>query len=96
MRVSLELEFPDEQAASVMRQLQGLPEMTIRFLSTGALEHWQQSAGPRPADKNRLTEQEQNALLDQVFGSWQSDETGEELVRQIYEARQDQPRDIDL
>lgn len=96
MKVALELEFPDEQAASVMRQLQGLPEMTIRFLSTGVLERWREAISERPADQNRLSEQEQNALLDQVFGSWQSDETGEQLVRQIYEARQDKPRDITL
>ncbi len=79
-----------------MRQLQGLPEMTIRFLSTEAMERWRAGVGSRHTKRNRLSEQEQNALLDQVFGSWQSDETGEELVRQIYEARQDQPRDVNL
>ena len=79
-----------------MRQLQGLPEMTIRFLRTSALDQ-QQAVVARPsASHPRLSEQEQNELLDQVFGSWQSDETGEELVRQIYEARQDKPREVDL
>lgn len=96
MKIALELEFPDEQAASVMRQLQGLPEMTIRFLRLDAATRLSLSATQYSAGNSRLSEQQQNELLDQVFGSWQSDETGEELVRQIYQARQDKPRDITL
>ena len=91
MRVALELEFPDEQAASVMRQLQSLPEMTIRFL------------GPRnalttqlPARKSPLSEQEQNELLDKVFGSWQQEEGEEDLMTQIYGSRRDAPREVNL
>lgn len=96
MKVALELEFPDEQAASVMRQLQELPDMTIRLLQTNALTHLQSSDSQYTNTRIHLSEQEQNDLLDKVFGSWQSDETGEELVRQIYEARQDKPRDVNL
>jgi|GEM_PF-3475077 len=100
MKIALELEFPDEQAALVMRQLQGLPEMTIRFLGPNAIEQWSLRAARPLRDPvhptEYLSEQQQNKLLDQVFGSWQSDETGEELVRQIYEARQDNPRDVTL
>lgn len=96
MKIALELEFPDEQAASVMRQLQGLPEMTIRFLRLDAATRLSLNATQHSAGNSRLSEQQQNELLDQVFGSWQSDETGEELVRQIYQARQDKPRDITL
>ena len=33
-----------------------------------------------------------NALLHKVYGSWQSDESGEELVKQIYEARTNNSR----
>jgi len=100
MKIALELEFPDEQAALVMRQLQGLPEMTVRFLGPNATEQWSVGAA-RPLGSfvrvtEHLSEQQQNELLDQVFGAWQSDETGEELVRQIYEARQDKPRDVTL
>lgn len=65
MRVALELEFPDEQAASVIRQLQSLPEMTIRFLKTDA----QARATDQLSSKEPLSEQAQHALLDQVFGS---------------------------
>ncbi|MBD2769927.1 hypothetical protein IC235_18715 [Hymenobacter sp. BT664] len=100
MKIALELEFPDEQAALVMRQLQGLPEITVRFLGPEAIEQRSVSAarslrGPAQPTEH-LSEQQQNELLDQVFGSWQSDETDEELVRQIYAARQDNPRDVTL
>ncbi|SDE71940.1 hypothetical protein SAMN04487996_106296 [Dyadobacter soli] len=36
------------------------------------------------------------ALLDSLFGSWESEETGEELVKMIYSNRNDSPRDIEL
>ena len=38
----------------------------------------------------------QEDAVRQLFGSWQSEETGEELVDLIRSARNDQPRDIDL
>ena len=90
MRVALELEFPDEQAASVMRQLQNLPEMTIRFLKTDA------HATEQLTSKEPLSEQEQHALLDQVFGSWQQEEGEEDLLSQIYGGRRDAPREVNL
>ncbi|MBO9614383.1 MAG: hypothetical protein J7619_16910 [Dyadobacter sp.] len=37
-----------------------------------------------------------DALLDSLFGSWESEETGEELVKMIYSNRNDSPRDIEL
>ena len=92
MRVALELEFPDEQAASVMRQLQSLPEMTIRFLKTDA----QARATDSLSSKEPLSEQEQHALLDQVFGSWQQEEGEEDLLSQIYGSRRDAPREVNL
>ena len=36
------------------------------------------------------------ALLANLFGSWESEETGEELVKKIYSSRNDSPRDIEL
>ena len=36
------------------------------------------------------------ALLASLFGSWESEETGEELVKMIYSSRNDSPRDIEL
>jgi hypothetical protein len=87
MRMAVELEFPDEQTAAVMRQLQRVPQMTIRFLETDA--PMQSSAAP-------LSVQEQHALLDQVFGSWQQEEGEEDLLSQIYGARHDAPREVNL
>jgi hypothetical protein len=37
-----------------------------------------------------------DALLDSLFGSWESEETGEELVKKIYSSRNDSLRDIEL
>lgn len=37
-----------------------------------------------------------DALLDSLFGSWESEETGEELVKMIHSSRNDSPRDIEL
>ena len=92
MRVAVELEFPDEQAASVMRQLQSLPQMTIRFLETDAqVQHDKQPGGNAP-----LSVQEQHALLDEVFGSWQQEEGEEDLLSQIYNSRRDEPREVNL
>jgi hypothetical protein len=92
MRVALELEFPDEHAASVMRQLQSLPEMTIRFLKTDA-----QARTTDPlSSQETLSEQEQHALLDQVFGSWQQEEGEEDLLSQIYSARRNASREVTL
>jgi hypothetical protein len=36
------------------------------------------------------------ALLAGLFGSWESEETGEELVKKIYSSRNDSPGDIEL
>mgnify|MGYP001055024922 CR=1 FL=1 len=37
-----------------------------------------------------------DALLDSLFGSWESEESGEELVKMIYSSRNDSHRDIEL
>ena len=96
MRVALELEFPDEQAASVMRKLQDLPEMTIRFLKTDALEPRSPLAVQHFTGKTPMSEQEQNELLDRVFGSWQQEDGEEDLMSQIYGSRRDAPREVNL
>ncbi|NML63634.1 hypothetical protein HHL22_00265 [Hymenobacter sp. RP-2-7] len=64
--------------------------MTIRFLKTDA------PATDLLSNKEPLSEQEQHALLDQVFGSWQQEEGEEDLLSQIYGARRDAPREVDL
>lgn len=41
-------------------------------------------------------EDEQERLFKTLFGSWEGDETGDELVKQIYSARSSSTRDIEL
>ncbi|UOQ74026.1 hypothetical protein [Hymenobacter cellulosilyticus] len=86
MKLALELEFPDDQAANVLRLLQNTPHITARILTHPA-------SVPTSVSKS---ETELEALFQQVAGSWQSDENGDELNIQLREARQDQPRDIEL
>lgn len=42
------------------------------------------------------TDDEQERLFKSAFGSWVGEETGEELVKQIYSARTSSTREIDL
>ena len=42
------------------------------------------------------SEQEKEQLFFSLFGSWQGEETGDELVDQIYSARVSGTRDIEL
>jgi len=82
MKLALELEFPDDQATRVLRLVQSVPDFTARILPHPA-------SVPTSASKSE-------ALFQRLAGSWQSDENGDELNRQLREARQDQPRDIEL
>jgi len=47
-------------------------------------------------DEHTLDEVKQQAALRNFIGSWQGEETVDELVDLIYKSRNDQPRDIDL
>ena len=93
MKIALELEFPDEQAAAFMQRLQSLPGLTARFLR---LRPEVQVSAVVSEASGELTEVEQKALLYKVFGSWQSDVSGDEMVRQIYADRRDEPREVNL
>ena len=93
MKIALELEFPDEQAAAFMQRLQSLPGLTARFLR---LRPEVQASAVVPEASGELTDAEQKALLYKVFGSWQSDVSGDEMVRQIYADRRDEPREVNL
>ncbi|MDJ0367439.1 hypothetical protein QMK33_20005 [Hymenobacter sp. H14-R3] len=92
MKVALELAFPDEQAASVMRLLQAVPGLTMRFLQ---VDQYREQSTLQTADKKQTAAEEQ-VLLHEVFGSWKSAESGEEIVRRIYADRQDQPREVEV
>ena len=91
MRVAVELEFPDDRAAAAFQWLQSLPADVVAYFA----HHSPRELPSEPATEE-LSEAEQQRLLHEVFGSWQSEESGEELVRSIYADRQDQPREVDL
>ncbi len=39
---------------------------------------------------------EEANLIKELYGSWKSEETGEELIREIYAARKESKREINL
>jgi hypothetical protein len=91
MKLAVELEFPDEQASAAIQWLQSLPVgFVARFQG-----HQQREPVATPATEE-LSEAEQHRLLHEVFGSWKSEESGEDLISQIYGSRQDQPREVNL
>ena len=93
MKVAFELEFPDEQAADVFRWLQNLP--------VGWAARWKQRRTKKYVNTNldnqpKLSTADQNRLIDEFAGSWQSDEAGTELVHQLRESRYFRDRDVEL
>ncbi|MET4108011.1 hypothetical protein [Hymenobacter sp. UYP22] len=90
MNLALELEFPDDQAANVLRLLQSVPDVTARILTHPATRPYVASA---TAPKS---EAELEQLFQRLAGAWQSEESGEELARQLQQDRQDTPRGIAL
>ena len=91
MRVAVELEFPDDRAAAAFQWLQSLPADVVAYFTNRP----QRELVSKPATEE-LSEAEQRQLLHEVFGSLQSDESGEELAQRIYADRQDQPREVEL
>jgi hypothetical protein len=93
MKVAFELEFPDEQAADAFLWLQNLP--------AGWAARWKQRKTKKRVNVSqdnqpKLSDADQNRLLDEFAGSWQSDEGGTELARQIRESRYFRDRDVEL
>lgn len=76
-----------------MQRLQSLPGLTARLLR---LRPAQSVSPAASAPVNELTEAEQKTLLYKVFGGWQSEVSGDEMVRQIYADRRDEPREVGL
>jgi hypothetical protein len=52
--------------------------------------------GIKFSEKNSETIDEQAQLFKRLFGSWQSEKSGDELVNEIYNNRNDSPRNIEL
>ena len=93
MRVALELEFPDEKAALFVRLLQSLPPgLTVHFSRPKP----GQSTAFAEAEATELNAAEEKLLMHELFGAWKSDVSGEEMVREIYDARQSDHRDVAL
>ncbi len=93
MKVAFELEFPDEQAADAFRWLQNLPAgWAARFKQRKT----KQNGAPNPGNQPTRSAVELAKLADEFAGSWQSDEDGTELARQIRESRHFRDRDVDL
>ena len=52
--------------------------------------------GIKFSEKNTETIDEQAQLFKRLFGSWKSEKSGNEIVNEIYQARNDFPRNIEL
>ena len=93
MEVIFEQEYPDEQVPNAVQWLQNL--------AVGLVAHLQQRKKNKlnaisQNHQTELSEAEQKVLLYKVFGGWQSDASGEDMVRQIYGDRRDSPREVNL
>lgn len=91
MRVAVELEFPDNQAAAAFQWLQSLPADFVAHFAG----RQQRELAARPAT-GELSEAEQQRLLHELFGAWKDGVSGEEMVREIYEARDSGHREVEL
>jgi hypothetical protein len=52
--------------------------------------------GIKFSEKSSETIDEQAQLFKRLFGSWQSEKFGSEIVEEIYQARNDSSRNIEL
>ena len=52
--------------------------------------------GIKFSEKSSETIDKQTQLLKRLFGSWQSEKSGNEIVNEIYQARNDFPKGIEL
>ena len=96
MKLALELEVPEGQAAAALQWLQNIPAgLVAKFRGGQLLPGAAPLPGAAEADEE-LPEAEQHRLLHEVFGSWKSEESGDEMVRRIYADRQDLPREVNL
>jgi len=93
MEVTFELEYPDEQVPDAVHWLQNLAAGLVAHLKQRKIK---KHVAISKDDQVELSEAEQKTLLYKVFGGWQSDVSGEEMVRQIYADRRDTPREVNL
>ncbi|RZK31017.1 MAG: hypothetical protein EOO63_05240 [Hymenobacter sp.] len=91
MRVAVELEFPDDRAAAAFQWLQSLPADVVAYFA-----HRSPRELPSQPATEELSEAEQQRLLHELFGAWKDGVSGEEMVREIYEARDSGHREVEL
>lgn len=91
MRVAIALGFPDSRAAAAFQWLQSLPADVVAHFTSRK----QTGQVVRPAPEE-LSEAEQQQLLHELFGAWKDGVSGEEMVREIYEARDSGHREVEL
>lgn len=96
MKLAVELEFPEEQAALALEWLQSLPTgIAARLRGKGKKLAEKQTAGAPKADTT-LSAAEEQQLLHELFGAWKSDVSGDEMNRAIDEAQQTGHREVEL
>ncbi|WP_035559444.1 hypothetical protein [Hymenobacter sp. IS2118] len=96
MKLAVELEFPEEQAALALEWLQSLPTgIAARLRGKGKKGTAKPAVGAAGADAT-LSVAEEQQLLHELFGAWKSDVSGDEMNRVIDEARQTGHREVEL
>jgi len=96
MKLAVELEFPEEQAALALEWLQSLPTgIAARLRGKGKKLAENQPAGTAKVNAS-LSVAEEQQLLHELFGAWKSDVSGDEMNRTIDEARQTGHREVEL
>lgn len=91
MRVAVELEFPDDRAAAAFQWLQSLPDDFVAHFAGRT----QRGPATQPIAAE-TSEAEQQRLLHELFGAWKDGVSGEEIVREIYKARDSGHREVEL
>ena len=96
MKLAVELEFPEEQAALALEWLQSLPTgIAARLRGKGKKGTVKSAIGAAGADAT-LSVAEEQQLLHELFGAWKSDVSGDEMNRAIEETRQTGHREVEL
>ena len=96
MKLAVELEFSEEQAALALEWLQSLPAgIAARLRGKGKKLAKNQSIDSVKASAT-LSLAEEQQLLHELFGAWKSEVSGDEMNRAIDEARQTGHREVEL
>lgn len=96
MKLAVELEFPEEQAALALEWLQSLPTgIAARLRGKGKKLAKKPSTDTAEVGAT-LSAAEEQQLLHELFGAWKSEVSGDEMNRAIDDARQTGHREVEL